>query len=251
MRTYTEWGEQKVIIDKIEPTHYVRNFLVKHTIKGLIKRHHIKNACEVGCGTGSLSIEIGKLGLTVNASDLDKNAVSLAQRFNNHPNVTYTTSDALTLKGKKQYDLLMTLEVLEHIKDDRGALKRMHTAIKQDGFLLLTVPIHEKYRKDFDERSGHIRRYDPSDLISKIKDAGFSINTVKHFNFPFLWVWYFLIYLPYSDRKEKNMVSSKESQKKLPKWIWVMSAINKLFLFDLLFNSRKFSTEMLVLARKQ
>lgn len=250
MRTYTEWGEQKVIIDKLEPTHYVRNFLVMHLIKKLVRQYRLRNVCEIGCGTGSLSVAMGKLGLHVDASDLDRNAISLAKRFNHNTNVSYSTTDVMGLKRSKQYDLLTTLEVLEHIKEDKKALSRMHKAVRKGGFLLLTVPINEKYRRDFDNRSGHIRRYAPSNLIKKVEEAGFSITKMKYFNFPFLWLWYFLVYLPYSDRKEKNMVSSRSGKKELPKWVWAMNIINKFFLIDLLFNSKRFSTDMLILARK-
>jgi len=36
-KAYKDWGGQKLIIDSIEPTHYVRNFLVFSTIKNLSK----------------------------------------------------------------------------------------------------------------------------------------------------------------------------------------------------------------------
>ena len=114
----------------------------------------------------------------------------------------------------------------------------------------MTVPIHEKYRKEFDNRSGHIRRYEPEELVRKIKKAGFGIVYKRCFNFPLLWLWYFFIYLPYSDKKEIQMKCSKSPVKRLPAWISILKIINKLFLIDLLFDSKEFSTEMLVIARK-
>ena len=250
MRTYAEWGAQKVIIDKIEPTHYVRNYLVFKLIRKYSEKYNLKNVCEIGCGTGSLSIKMADFGLRVDASDLDKNAIALAKKFNNHKNVAYNTKNVLYLKNNRKYDLVVTIEVLEHIEKDSEALIRIKNVTKDKGFLLITVPIHEKYRRNFDNRSGHIKRYEPEELIKKIKKAGFKIIQTRYFNFPFLWLWYFYVYLPYSDKKEKQMIDSKSLKKELPKWIWLINIINKFFLIDLLFNSKKYSTDMLVIARK-
>lgn len=250
MRAYSEWGSQKALIDRIEPTHYVRNYLVLKLIKKYSKEHGIKKVCEIGCGTGSLSVELGKLGMKVDASDLDKNAVKLAKKFNHHKNVDYTSRNALELGSSKSYDMAIAIEVIEHIKEDEKALFKISKALKANGLLVVTVPIHEKYRKEFDNRSGHVRRYEPEELIRKIKKAGFDIVYGRHFNFPFLWIWYFFVYLPYSDKKETQMKSSKSPMKKLPGWIWILNIVNKLFLIDLLFDSKRFSTEMLVIAKK-
>lgn len=251
MKAYAEWGADKVIIDKVEPTHYVRNFLVLKLIKKYAKKYAVKDICEIGCGTGSLSIELGKAGFKVDASDLDSNAVNLARRFNGHQNITYSPNNVLELKNNRKYDLIAAIEVIEHIKDDAKALSKMNDALNDNGLILITVPIHEKYRREFDNRSGHIRRHEPKDFIQKIKDAGFDILHVRYFNFPFLWLWYFHIYLPYSDKKERKVVNSDSQQKKLPKWISIMNVVNKFFLVDLLFNSKKYSTNMLMIGKKR
>lgn len=249
MRAYSEWGSQKVLIDKIEPTHYVRNYLVLKLIKKYSKEYGIKRICEIGCGTGSLSVELGKLGLKVDASDLDKNALKLAKRFNSHRNVSYSSKNAIALKSSRKYDMAIAIEVIEHIKEDEKALLKINNALKNNGMLAVTVPIHEKYRKGFDNRSGHIRRYEPEELIRKIKKAGFDVIYERCFNFPLLWLWYFFVYLPYSDKKERQMEASKSPMKKLPGWVGILRIVNKLFLIDLLFDSKEFSTEMLVIAK--
>jgi len=46
------------------------------------------------------------------------------------------------------------------------------------------------------------------------------------------------------------MEASKAQTKKLPGWIGILKIVNKLFLIDLLFDSKEFSTEMLVIAKK-
>src|SRR3989338_1745286 len=249
MKAYAEWGSEKVVIDKIEPTHYVRNFLVRKLIKKYSPRKGIKSICEIGCGTGSLSIELGRRGFKVDASDLDKNAIELADKFNRHFNVKYSSQNILGIKSKKKYDMVIAIEVLEHIPEDTKALSKIEGILREEGLLLITVPIHEKYRREFDNRSGHIRRYVPKDLIEKIKSRGFRMIYARYFNFPLLWMWYFYAYLPYSNKKE-NKMKSEGAGKKLPVWIKIMNIINKAFLADLIFNSKKYSTNILVIAQK-
>ena len=243
MKAYKEWGRQKLIIDSVEPTHYVRNFLVFSTIKKLSRNYKIKKICEIGCGVGILSSKLGKNGLKVNAFDLDKNAIKLAKEYSKNKNVNFFSKDVLGLNANKKYDFVMAIETLEHIKNDVKAIEKASKILTQKGFLLITVPINERYRTEFDNRSGHIRRYYKKDLIEKLQKQGFEIIKTKYFNFPLLWLWYFNIYLPYGSKK------SKSKKKKLPFYVHLLKILNKVFLIDLFFNSKK-ATNLMVLARK-
>jgi 2-polyprenyl-3-methyl-5-hydroxy-6-metoxy-1,4-benzoquinol methylase len=250
MRAYSEWGSAKVIIDKIEPIHYIRNYLVKYHLLNYSKIYDIKYICEVGCGTGSLSNELGDRGFDVEAFDIDDTAVELAKKFNSNKNVKYFSEDILKSRKSKRYDAAVSTDVLEHIEDDQIAIDNMSLLLKDKGFIFITVPINEKYRRKFDDRSGHIRRYETMDLEKKMNKSGFEVIQIKYFNFPFLWLWYFLIFLPYSDKKENETLNTTYSKKRLPKWFGILSLINKFFLIDLLFNS-KYSTHIFVIGRKK
>ncbi|GEM_PF-2351852 len=246
MKAYKEWGKQKLLIDSIEPTHYVRNFLVYSVIKKISKENKIKDICEIGCGVGNLSKKLGENGFKVDAFDLDSEAVHLAKKYNQSNNVNFFSKDVLRLNMNKKYDLVMAIEVIEHIKDDIGAIRNANRILDKNGFLLITVPINEDYRTEFDNRSGHFRRYYVDDLTGKLRQQGFNIIKIKYFNFPLLWLWYFNVYLPFSDKSS----SSDKKEKKLPFYVYLLRIFNKLFLIDLLFNSRK-ATNVMVLARKE
>ncbi|MBI1936239.1 class I SAM-dependent methyltransferase [Candidatus Woesearchaeota archaeon] len=244
MKAYREWGEQKLLIDEIEPTHYVRNFLVYSTIKKISQNNKINNICEIGCGVGNLSKKLGENGFKVDAFDLDRNAIQLAKQYNQTKNVNFFSKDVLKLETRKKYDLVMAIEVIEHIQDDIGAIRNAGRILNKNGFLLITVPINEKYRTNFDNRSGHVRRYYVEDLTGKLRQQGFNIVKTKYFNFPFLWLWYFYAYLPFSDKSSRN--AGKE--KKLPFYVLFLRIFNKLFLIDLLFNSKR-ATNVMILAQ--
>ena len=60
---------------------------------------------------------------------------------------------------------------------------------RKDGFLLVTVPVNEKYRTEFDNRSGHVRRYTEKDLVKKLENEDFKIIKKKYFDFPLVMVF--------------------------------------------------------------
>jgi len=214
------------------------------SFKRYSKKFNIKNICEIGCGVGINSINLAKNGFKIDAFDLDKEAIDLAKKYNKHKNINYRSKEILKLKSNKKYDMVLAIEVLEHIREDTKALSKISSILNKKGTLLLTVPIHEHYRVGFDDRSGHVRRYKPCDLIKKLKNSGFEIIYKKFLNFPLLWMWYFIVYLPYSNKKAKE-----PADKKLPFFAKALGIINKFFLIDLLFNSEK-ATNIVILARK-
>src|SRR3989338_2483449 len=146
MKAYEEWGKQKLIIDSIEPAHYARNFLIYSTIKKLSKKYNIKNICEIGCGVGILSSKLGRNGFKVEAFDLDKNAISLAKRYNKNDNVNFSQKNILKTSSDEKYDLILAVEVLEHIKNDLKAIRYIAKMLRKNGFFLITVPVNENYR---------------------------------------------------------------------------------------------------------
>ena len=84
------------------------------------------------------------------------------------------------------YDLIICSHVLEHVEDDRTALKELYRVLKKGGEALILVPLDLK-RVWFDEEMGlseqenwkrfgqkdHVRRYTHKEIIKRIKESGF------------------------------------------------------------------------------
>lgn len=84
------------------------------------------------------------------------------------------------------YDLIICSHVLEHVADDRLALKELYRITKKNGQVLILVPLDLK-KVWFDEENGlsefenwkrfgqtdHVRRYTHDELIKRITEAGF------------------------------------------------------------------------------
>lgn len=82
------------------------------------------------------------------------------------------------------FDYLFAFEVLEHIEDDLGALKRWAEFLRPGGRLLLTVPAHQRKYGRSDELVGHVRRYERAQLRQLLVDAGFAAEHIVNYGFP-------------------------------------------------------------------
>ena len=57
------------------------------------------------------------------------------------------------------FDAILYVDVLEHIEDDLGEVKRAAERLKTDGRLIVLAPAHQWLFTPFDEEVGHFRRY--------------------------------------------------------------------------------------------
>lgn len=75
-----------------------------------------------------------------------------------------------------------TLNVLEHIEDDRLALTDVAKTMKVGGNLVVFVPAHPILYSSFDRRIGHFRRYSKDNLLRALEGSGFSIVKWEFFD---------------------------------------------------------------------
>ncbi|MCP4443899.1 MAG: class I SAM-dependent methyltransferase [Myxococcales bacterium] len=71
--------------------------------------------------------------------------------------------DLCNARPKKRFDLILMLDVLEHVEDDRAFLRdTMAQNLRPGGTLLISVPAWEHLESDHDHWLEHFRRYTPS-----------------------------------------------------------------------------------------
>ena len=88
------------------------------------------------------------------------------------------------------FDSVICLNVLEHIEDDLFALRQMRDALTSGGRLALLVPAHQFLYGAFDEAVGHFRRYSKTALRKSLLEAGFTLQSLKFFNFAATLPWF-------------------------------------------------------------
>jgi SAM-dependent methyltransferase len=149
---------------------------------------------EIGSGTGNITQFIAANGSQVIATDVVPSFRSILQSsFGDMPNVSIGQFD-LTAKAPDEYlgrqiDTVVCLNVLEHIEDDRFALQQMRELLIPGGKLALLVPAHRILYGEFDRALGHYRRYERSELISKLEQVGFLIRRIKFFSLAAVLPW--------------------------------------------------------------
>jgi len=85
--------------------------------------------------------------------------------------------------SKNGIDTITCLNVLEHIKDDRQALRNFQRILKpQGGNFVVIVPAHEFLYGAMDEMAGHYRRLSKSQLTSLMNECGFEVRTARYVN---------------------------------------------------------------------
>lgn len=136
---------------------------------------------EVGCGIGNFTPTLSQYGEVVGI-DIEKKFV----KKNSDARIKVGYGDIE--KGEyffrnATFDTAVCINVLEHIQDDKEALKNLYLLLKREGYLILLVPIHDFLYGEIDKNIGHLRRYSPNILKSELKNLGFTIIKSRKLNF--------------------------------------------------------------------
>ena len=136
---------------------------------------------DIGTGTGSLLEEFKRRGIQATGHDASEHAVKLA-----------ASSAQLKVELKKipedyrsasaEYDIVLLLDVLEHVEDDGQALKAALRVLNPGGLLVCTVPAYPKMWSTYDDFCHHFRRYEKKGLETLVKTAA-PETTVLKFSF--------------------------------------------------------------------
>ena len=135
---------------------------------------------EVGAGTGANLDTLRAFG-RVTAVEPDHFACDYISRHFDVETVRTALPDGGI--GLRDYDLIVALDVLEHIDDDLGALRSIHGMLKRRGRVIATVPAFQFLWSAHDEMLHHKRRYRVPELVSTMEEAGFRLVHRSYFNF--------------------------------------------------------------------
>jgi SAM-dependent methyltransferase len=86
--------------------------------------------------------------------------------------------------GDESVGTVICSEVLEHIPDDRQALVELTRVLRPDGWLIVTVPLHQRLWRHDDDLVGHYRRYDPEQLTIDLREVGLCVDSTMAMGSP-------------------------------------------------------------------
>jgi SAM-dependent methyltransferase len=137
---------------------------------------------EVGCSGGVLIGVLRRIGYkNVLGVDISEDAIDLCKRKNMSD---VFVMDATKLKFEnEQFDIVITSDLLEHIKDEEMAISEWHRILKPGGKLIVFVPAFGFLWSKHDEANQHYRRYSKAQLVGILERAHFELDRSSYWNF--------------------------------------------------------------------
>jgi SAM-dependent methyltransferase len=135
---------------------------------------------DMGCGTGGNLAMLSGFG-KVEAVEVEDWAREIASAKMCAAVVPGWLPDGLPFH-EPLFDLIVLLDVLEHVSDDEAALDALGRLLKPGGSLLITVPAFPFLWSPHDEVHHHFRRYRLGELEGKLTQAGMEISYASYFN---------------------------------------------------------------------
>jgi SAM-dependent methyltransferase len=133
---------------------------------------------DLGAGIGTHTAQLLELADQLVAVEPEREfAAILRERV---PAITVVEGDAGDVEGP--FDAIACFNVLEHIADDVGTLRRLRELLAPGGALLLLVPAHPTLYGTVDRAFGHERRYGKRELRAKLTAAGLVPEVLRHVN---------------------------------------------------------------------
>lgn len=90
-----------------------------------------------------------------------------------------TVCGTLSSVGDHQFDTIIYIDVLEHIKDDSEELNQAALSLRPGGHIVVLSPAHQRLFSPFDAAIGHFRRYSRQ-MLRTISPAGFRLVRLRY-----------------------------------------------------------------------
>jgi ubiquinone/menaquinone biosynthesis C-methylase UbiE len=136
---------------------------------------------DVGCGRGSILRAVRRRfpSIACAGGELLDTALQLARP--RLPGVDLYQIDARKLPFDREFDVVTSCDVLEHIDEDAAVAREFFRSVVPGGGVIVTVPQHRWLWSAVDVYSHHRRRYERRQLVDVIKQAGFVVERVTSF----------------------------------------------------------------------
>lgn len=149
---------------------------------------------ELGSGIGNISRLLARDAERLVATDVeDAYLERLRAELGHDPRVRVERYD---LEGpppepiaRERFDVIISLNVLEHVHDDARAVRDLVSLLRPGGWLLTYVPACAFAFGTMDEALGHHRRYGRASLRALMEQAGLAVERLEHMNLAGLVGW--------------------------------------------------------------
>lgn len=164
---------------------WIRTFYFDKYLPRYVGKSIPQTILDAGCGSGSFSVRISQLYPSAQITSIDLRQFP-AWTERNLPNITFKVGDLAKLKENSTYELVISVDVLEHIPQNEEVIHRIYQALQPGGIFYLAVPCDKNetllfprpwfsrfHEWEEHEHIGEMR--DLNELVKVMKKAGFEI----------------------------------------------------------------------------
>ncbi len=204
-----QWWDVK---GKFKPLHMFNPTRIEYITKKIKEYFNLKNnslvglkILDIGCGGGLISEPLARLGASVTGIDASEKNIKVAQLHakKNNLKIEYLNTSPDEFKKFEQFDVILNLEVVEHVDNLELYLKSCSNLSKKKG-LMFTATLNRTFVSYIKAIVGaeYVLRWlpigthewnkfiKPEELEKLLKNENFSTVDLKGFEFnPFLYKW--------------------------------------------------------------
>lgn len=161
---------------------------------------------EIGSGSGLGSIFLSQHSEYVTGLDVKSTEVEEAKAINRRDNVDFIVGDFFNLDETLKYDVIVALDVIEHMPEDVGHLfvAAISRHLKPTGMAVIGTPSLYSYEYQSPlSKASHVKCYDQQELLGVIdnyfgRTVAFSMNDeLVHTGFhKMAWYYFVLAFMP-------------------------------------------------------
>ena len=121
---------------------YIKDSIIKHyKIKSSTKPFKKINILDIGCGGGLLSEPMCRLGANVVGIDASKKNIEVAKFHakKNNLKINYRCSSPEVFKSNKKFDVVLNMEIIEHVEDVNLFIKKSSQLLKKNGLMFIAT----------------------------------------------------------------------------------------------------------------
>ena len=142
-----EWWDPN---GKFKPLHKFNPIRIRYIKENIIQNFKLKakkrplqkiNILDIGCGGGLLSEPMTRLGASVTGIDASDKNINIAKLHakKNELNIKYLCSSPEKLKIKKKFDVILNMEIIEHVEDINFFIRSCSKLLKKNGLMFVAT----------------------------------------------------------------------------------------------------------------
>jgi 2-polyprenyl-3-methyl-5-hydroxy-6-metoxy-1,4-benzoquinol methylase len=175
---WSAWSEMKI---HGPASRWLRALIRAHIVQ-FPDPENIRAVLDVGCGEGTITNALAEWlpHAQVTGIDFSEAGIQCAESRYRRANLRFV-HDEESKALSEQHDLVTAFEVLEHVEDWEGLLRRMAGSARQ--FILLSFPTGRM--RSFEKTMGHYRNFERGEVEQFMSKCGFRSDHCFYAGFPF------------------------------------------------------------------